>query len=393
MSLEPSAVAGPLQGIVVVDLTRVLAGPYCTMVLADLGARVIKVEMPPDGDIARGVGPFINGSSAYFASLNRGKESLSLDLRAEADRSLFEALLAEADILVENFRPGVMEKLGYGWESLHGRFPRLIYAAASGFGQTGPYSRRPAYDMVVQAMGGLMSITGHPGAPPTRVGSSVGDITAGLFTAIGINAALYHRAQTGEAMQIDVAMLDGQVAILENAIARYAATGQVPGPIGARHPSIAPFAAFATKDGHVVIAAAGEEHWAALANVLGRPELIDDPRFRTLTDRVANVEAMQVEMEASLVADTTANWLVRLEAARLPCGPINNVAQVLADPHVRARNMVVSIDDPTLGRLEMAGNPIKLSAFADPTTRGPVPPLDEGRARLMAELGLTELGA
>jgi CoA:oxalate CoA-transferase len=351
---------------------------------------VIKVEMPPEGDIARGVGPFINGSSAYFASLNRGKESLSLDLRAEADRSLFEALLAEADIVVENFRPGVMEKLGYGWESLHARYPRLIYAAASGFGQTGPYSRRPAYDMVVQAMGGLMSITGHPGAPPTRVGSSVGDITAGLFTAIGINAALYHRAQTGEAMQIDVAMLDGQVAILENAIARYAATGQVPGPIGARHPSIAPFAAFATQDGHVVIAAAGEEHWAALANVLGRPELIEDPRFRTLTDRVANVEAMQVEMEASLVKDTTANWLVRLEAARLPCGPINNVAQVLADPHVRARNMVVSIEDPTLGRLEMAGNPIKLSAFADPTTRGAVPPLDEGRARLLAELGLKE---
>jgi CoA:oxalate CoA-transferase len=388
MSLRPSTVAGPLNGIVVVDLTRVLAGPYCTMVLADLGARVIKVEMPPEGDIARGIGPFINGRSAYFASLNRGKESLSLDLKVPADRALFEALLAEADVLVENFRPGVMEKLGYGWQGLHARFPRLVYAAASGFGQTGPYSHRPAYDMVVQAMGGLMSVTGHPGAPPTRVGSSIGDITAGLFTAIGINAALLHRANTGEAIQVDVAMLDGQVAILENAIARYAATGQVPGPIGARHPSIAPFAAFATADGHVVIAAAGDEHWAVLARVLNRPNLVDDPRFRTLGDRVANVEEMQVEMEKALAADTTANWLAKLEAAKLPCGPINNVAQVLADPHVRARNMVVSIDDPELGHLEMAGNPIKLSGFPDPETRGRVPPLDEARARLLAELGL-----
>jgi CoA:oxalate CoA-transferase len=392
MSLRPSSVAGPLNGIVVVDLTRVLAGPYCTMVLADLGARVIKVEMPPEGDIARGIGPFINGRSAYFASLNRGKESLSLDLKEAADRVLFEALLAEADVLVENFRPGVMEKLGYGWESLHARFPRLVYAAASGFGQTGPYSRRPAYDMVVQAMGGLMSVTGHPGAPPTRVGSSIGDITAGLFTAIGINAALLHRANTGEAMQVDVAMLDGQVAILENAIARYAATGQVPGPIGARHPSIAPFAAFATGDGHVVIAAAGDEHWAVLAHVLNRPDLIEDPRFRTLSDRVANVDDMQVEMERALAVDTTANWLAKLEAAKLPCGPINDVAQVLADPHVRARNMVVAIEDPELGRLEMAGNPIKLSGFADPTTRGPVPPLDEARARLLAELRLDDVG-
>jgi CoA:oxalate CoA-transferase len=359
------------------------------MVLADLGARVIKVEMPPDGDIARGIGPFVNGRSAYFASLNRGKESLALDLKNRAeDRALFEALLAEADVLVENFRPGAMAKLGYDWPRLKDRFPRLVYAAASGFGQTGPYSRRPAYDMVVQGMGGLMSLTGQPGAPPTRVGTSIGDITAGLFTAIGVNAALLHRERTGQGMLVDVAMLDGQVAILENAIARYVATGQVPGPIGARHPSIAPFAAFATKDGHVVIAAAGDEHWARLAEVLGRPDLVDDPRFRGLTERVANVEAMQVELERALAADTTANWLDKLIAAGLPCGPINNVAQAMADPHVRSRNMVVSVDDPDMGRLEMAGNPIKMSAFPDPSERGAVPPLDEARARLISELGL-----
>ena len=248
---------GPLTGITVIDLTRVLAGPYCTMVLADLGARVIKVEPPERGDDARHIGPFLDRDdgdggdggdggrkSAYFMSLNRGKQSIALDLKAEADRGIFDALLARADVLVENYRPGVMDKLGYGWAALHQRHPRLIYAAASGFGQTGPYARRAAYDMVVQAMGGIMSVTGHPGGPPTRVGSSIGDITAGLFTAIGVNAALYHRERTGRGTMIDVAMLDGQIAILENAIARYQATGTAPGPLGARHPSITPFAAF-----------------------------------------------------------------------------------------------------------------------------------------------------
>ena len=228
---------GPLSGIVVIDLTRVLAGPYCTMMLSDLGARVIKVERPEVGDDARQIGPFVGGKSAYFMSLNRGKESIALDLRDDGDRDVFERLLEGADVLVENFRPGAMEKLGYGWDVLHDRHPRLIYAAASGFGHSGPYSKRPAYDMVVQGMGGIMSLTGQPGGPPTRVGTSVGDITAGLFTAVGVTTALYHRAVTGEGQKIDVAMLDSQVAILENAIARYQATGDVPGPLGARHPS------------------------------------------------------------------------------------------------------------------------------------------------------------
>src|SRR3990172_4313677 len=242
---------GPLTGVTVIDLTRVLAGPYCTMILADLGARVIKVEMPGRGDDARQIGPFVGNRSAYFMSLNRGKESIALDLKRDEDRQLFDGLLARADILIENYRGGTLEKLGYGWERLHERFPRLIYAATSGFGQTGPYASRPAYDMVVQAMGGIMSLTGHPGGPPTRVGTSIGDIAAGLFTAVGINAALYHRAQTGQGLMIDVGMMDCQLAILENAIARYAPTRTVPGPIGSRHPSITPFEAFATVDGHL----------------------------------------------------------------------------------------------------------------------------------------------
>jgi CoA:oxalate CoA-transferase len=225
---RPQPPAGPLNGITVIDLTRVLAGPYCTMLLSDLGARVIKVEVPEVGDDSRHIGPFLKDKSAYFMSINRGKESIALDLKAEHDRNIFEVLLERGDVLVENFRPGTMEKLGFGYETLKQRYPKLIYAAASGFGDSGPYRTRAAYDMVVQGMGGIMSITGHPDGPPTRVGTSVGDITAGLFTAVAVNAALYHRAMTGEGQKIDVAMLDCQIAILENAIARYFATGTIP---------------------------------------------------------------------------------------------------------------------------------------------------------------------
>ena len=282
--------AGPLTGITVIDLTRVLAGPYCTMILADLGARVIKVEAPGHGDDARHIGPFIGGKSAYFMSLNCGKESIALNLKDDVDRAIFERLLAGADVLVENFRAGAMDKLGYGWEPLHERYPRLIYAAASGFGQTGPYRLRPAYDMVVQAMGGVMSLTGHPGTPPTRVGTSIGDITAGLFTAAGVNAALYHRAQTGDGMMIDVAMLDAQVAILENAIARYFATGEVPGPIGSRHPSITPFEAFATADGHIVIAAGNDDLFARLCASIGRGDLASEASFASNEQRTPQTD-------------------------------------------------------------------------------------------------------
>jgi CoA:oxalate CoA-transferase len=378
---------GPLSGLVVVDLTRVLAGPYCTMVLADLGARVIKVETPETGDDSRHIGPFIKGKSAYFMSLNRGKESIALNLKDDADRSIFEDLLARADVLVENYRPGVMEKLGYGWDDLHARYPRLIYAAASGFGHTGPYKTRPAYDMVVQGMGGIMSITGHPGGPPTRVGSSIGDITAGLFTAIGVNAALYHRESSGEGMKVDVAMLDCQVAILENAIARYAATGVAPGPLGARHPSITPFAAYQASDGHIIIAAGNNTLFERLCGVLERPDLLADEGFATNDLRSQNVDRLAQEMERTLKSDTVDAWMEKLEAAGVPCGPINNVEQALNDPHVRSRNMVVTVDDPVTGPLEIAGNPIKLSAYGDPATRGTVPDLDAGRDAILAWLG------
>jgi CoA:oxalate CoA-transferase len=373
--LDGPSVSGPLEGIVVVDLTRVLAGPYCTMMLADLGARVIKVERPAIGDDARHIGPFVNGVSAYFASLNRGKESVTLDLRVDDDRAAFDELLSTADVVIENFRGGAFERLGYGWDHLHARYPRLVYAAVSGFGHTGPYATRPAYDMVVQAMGGVMSITGHDGGDPTRVGTSIGDILGGLFTAVGIVTALYHRALTGETTKVDVSMLDCQVASLENAIARYGATGVSPGPLGAHHPSIAPFGAFRTSDGWLVVAAGNDALFERLCGLIDRPLLVDDPRFATNPARTDHRVELQTELEAVLTTATTASWLDRLEAADIPCGPINDVAAVLADPQVQARNMVVPVDDDRLEGFTVAGNPIKLSAFVDPSTRGPVPDL------------------
>lgn len=379
---------GPLSGIVVADLTRVLAGPYCTMVLRDLGARVIKIETPDGGDDARHIGPFIGGKSAYFMSLNRGKESIALNLKAEDDRKTFEAILSKCDVLVENYRAGTMEKLGYGWEDLHPRYPKLIYAAASGFGHTGPYKEKPAYDMVVQAMGGIMSLTGHPGSPPTRVGSSIGDITAGLFTTSGIVSALYHRAQTGNAIKVDVGMLDSQVAILENAIARYVSTGDIPGPIGARHPSIAPFEAYRTADDFIIIAAGNNTLFDKLCAAIEAPGLVEQPQYASNDLRCQNVDALRQDIETVLAGKTASQWLSILDSAGVPCGPINNVEQILNDPHIQARNMVVTAKDNDVGEVKMAGNPIKLSGFDDPATRKAAPGLDQDRAQILKSLGL-----
>jgi len=384
---------GPLAGILVVDLTRVLAGPYATLMLNELGARIIKVEQPRTGDDSRHVGPFVKTpkgrtKSGYFMSVNRGKESIALDLKAEADRAIFEALLARADVLVENYRGGTMEKLGYGYESLKEKYPSLVYCGVSGFGHTGPYAKRPAYDMVVQAMGGVMSLTGHPDSPPTRVGTSMGDLGAGLFATIGVIAALYERKSTGHGQKVDISMLDSQVALLENAISRYVATGEVPGRLGSRHPSIAPFAAFATKDGHIAIAAGNDDLFGRVARVLGRDDLITDERFRTNPKRVVNHEPLHEEMERALSAKPSKEWLALLDKAGVPSGPLNNVAQVMADPQVLHRNMIIETLDPDLGAIRMQGNPVKLSAHEDPRTRPAAPELDQHRAAILKELGL-----
>ncbi|WP_310496157.1 CoA transferase [Sandarakinorhabdus sp.] len=380
---------GPLDDLLIIDLSRVLAGPYATMLLSDLGARVIKVERPGVGDDSRAIGPFLGDQSAYFASINRGKQSIALDLKLPEDRSVFEALLARADVLVENYRPGVLRKLGYGWETLSARYPRLIVAAVSGFGQTGPDAKKAAYDMVVQAMGGIMSVTGWPGGPPTRVGTSVGDITAGLFTVTGILAAVHDRArpgpQQGRGQLVDVSMLDGQIAILENAIARYAVTGESPGPLGARHGSITPFAAFACADGHVVIAAGNDALWAALAKALDLPP---DPRFASNPSRTAHWQAVAAAIEAVLVHHPVAHWLAVLDKAGVPVGQIQNIEQALNHPQVRARNMVIETAFPDGTPLLAAGNPVKLSGHDDPAVRPAAPALDGDRAAILRELGL-----
>lgn len=368
---------GPYEGVKVIDLTRVLAGPYCTMMLADLGATVIKVEVPGVGDDSRHIGPFINGKSAYFTSVNRGKHSIALDLKADADRAVFDSLLAQADILIENYRGGTMARLGYGWPQLHARFPRLIYCAVSGFGHTGPYAEKPAYDIVVQGMGGIMSLTGHPGSPPTRVGTSIGDITAGLFSLSALGAALFHRERTGKAQFVDIAMLDCQVALLENAIARTQATGRAPGPLGSRHPSITPFQAYRTLEGHIIIAAGNDQLFNRLCDAIGAPSLARDERFSSNDRRNTHHVELGQALEAILATRPATSWIADIEAAGVPCGPINDVAAVMGDPQVRARNMIVSTQDPDIGRLELAGNPMKLSAFPDPTTRPAAQKLDE----------------
>ncbi len=373
---------GPLEGILVVDLTHVLAGPFCTMLLADLGARVVKVERPGKGDDARQTPPFADGQSIYFTSLNRGKESIALDLKAPADRIVFEKLLGRADVAVENFRPGTMNDLGYGWDALHVRHPRLVYAALSGFGQTGPLARRPAYDVVVQAMAGTMSVTGHPDGPPTRVGVSIGDTAAALFTAVAINAALVHRERTGEGTMVDVAMLDSQIALLENPITRHLATGEVPGRVGSRHPVVAPFGAFATADGHIVIAAPTHELFEKTCTVLGKEALFSDPRLATNTLRVANVRLLEAELEEALRARSSREWLAVLEAAGVPCGPINDIPAALAEPQVAARNMVVEA-----GSGRVVGTPMKVSGMDDARERRPAPQLDGDRQAILRELG------
>ena len=376
--------SGPLAGITVIDLTRALAGPYGTMLLRDLGARVIKVE-PPGGDDARQLGPHVAGQSAYFMSLNRGKESIVLDLKAADDRRIFETMVRRADVLCENYRAGTMEKLGLGWDHLKSLNPGLIYAATSGFGQTGPYQHRPAYDMVVQAMGGIMSITGQAGGEPTRVGTSIGDIAAGMFTALGVTSGLQHRARTGEGLMIDVAMLDSQIALLENAVVRYSATGVAPGPLGARHPSVAPFDAFRTADGHIVVAAGHDPIFRRFAEAVGQPAWLVDPRYATLAERLVHVDALKAEIETVLVHRTTDHWHRLLESANIPCGPINALPDLFENAHVAARNMIVSVDDPDAGAMNLAGMPIKLSAYDDPKTRPPMPRPDEHAARLRAE--------
>jgi CoA:oxalate CoA-transferase len=355
------------------------------MILSDLGARVIKIEAPEIGDDSRGFGPFIDDYSAYFMSLNRGKESIALNLKNEDDKKVFEKILAKADILVENFKPGTLEKWGFGWNEVSKKYPKLIYASASGFGQTGPLKELPAYDMVVQGMGGLMSVTGHPNSEPTRVGTSIGDITAGLFTAIGINAALYDRQKTGKGTFIDVSMLDCQIAILENAIARYLSKNEIPEPMGSRHPSIAPFEAFKTKDSFLIIAAGNDKLFKSLCEVLEIPNIANDEMYKTNSLRSQNIDKLKLIIEDKLQHKNTDEWIKVMENLKIPCGPIFNIKQAVENPQIKERNMIVKSFHKKIGEFKSAGNPIKMSTYKDEKTRGDIPDLDEHRDKILKE--------
>lgn len=350
-----------LEGIKLIDLTRVLAGPYATMLLADFGAEIIKIEVPKTGDDSRAFGPYVNGESAYFMSINRNKKSITLNLKTEEGKDILKKLVMQADVLVENFRPGTMEKLGLGYDVLKEINPKLIYAASSGYGHTGPYSQKPAYDAVVQAMGGIMSITGQVGGKPTRVGTSIGDIAAGLFTAIGILTALNYRHETGIGQKVDVAMLDCQVAMLENAIARYTSTGDLPKPGGNKHPSIVPFESFGTNDGDIMVAAGNDNLFQKLCAALNLEDAANDARFASNPLRNENYEALKPMLDKAFAEKSIDEWRVILDEAGVPNSPINTIDRVVEHPQVIARDMVQTVKHKVAGDVKMPGVAVKLS--------------------------------
>lgn len=376
---------GPFSGVLIIDLTRVLAGPFCTMLFADLGARVIKVEQPGTGDDSRAYGPFRDGKSVYFSFVNRGKESIALDLKGEHDRALFLRMVQRADVLVENFRPGTMERLGFSYQELSGVNPRLIYASGSGFGQTGPLSRQPAYDTVVQALSGLMSITGYADGPPTRVGTSVADLTAGVYLFGAVASALYAREKSGRGARVDVAMLDGMISYLLHGVMEHVAHGRTLGRLGNGHPSIAPFDTYQADDEPFVICAGGDEVFRRLGAALGRDDLTRDARFARNRDRHEHEQALRAELEATLRTKPARHWVEVLSSAGVPCARIQTIPEAVEMAQVKARNMMVESDG-----LRIPGNPVKISGFDDPTTRPAAPALDANGVAIREEFGAPE---
>ncbi|MCW2713181.1 MAG: Formyl-CoA transferase [Frankiales bacterium] len=379
-NLPATSGAGPLSGLVVVDFSRVLAGPFAAMMLADLGARVIKVERPGSGDDSRGYGPFLDGRSLYFARVNRGKESIALDLKEPADLAVALRLVAAADVLVENYRPGVMQRLGLGPDQVLARHPGLVYCSVSGFGHSGPWSQRPAYDAVVQGMSGIMAITGAEGGSRVKPGIPVADLSAGLYAFGGISSALVGRAATGRGTHLDIAMYDATVSLLEGPALGFLATGEDPGPIGNAHFTIAPFDTFACRDRDITICAANDTLFADLVRALGLPGLSSDARFATNASRHASRVALKDELEVVLRTADADHWLDLLDLAGVPSGPISSVADAVSSEQTRVRRMVVDA-----GGLPVPGNPVKASGYDDPEVRGAAPALDEHGAALRAE--------
>jgi crotonobetainyl-CoA:carnitine CoA-transferase CaiB-like acyl-CoA transferase len=376
----------PLQGITVLDLTRVLSGPYCTMLLADLGARVIKIEQPRKGDDTRGWGPpFQSGESAYFMSINRNKESVTLDFKQPEGRGALDRLIARADVLVENFRPGTLTKLGLDYASLQSTHPRLIYCSISGFGHTGPRRREAGYDAVMQGEGGLMSITGGGDGPPYRLGVAIADIVSGMFAAQGITAALFARERTGRGQAVDIAMLDSVAALLTYQAGIYFATGTAPGRLGNRHPTIVPYETFSASDGEFVLAVGNDDQWRRFCGVAG---LAEEERFATNRQRVLAYDDLRRLVAARLAAETRAYWIERLTAAGVPCGSVRNLHELFADPQIAARAMVADLQHPAVGAMRVLGTPLKLSETAA-AIRTPPPTLGQHTADVLtAEAGV-----
>lgn len=379
--------SGPLAGIRVLDLTRVLAGPFCTMMLADMGADVIKIEMPGEGDDTRAWGPpFINGESVYYLAANRNKRSVAINLKDPDGKEIVRRLAARSDIVVENFRPGTMESLGLGYDVLKAINPRIIYTAVSGFGRTGPRSREPGYDLLIQGMGGLMGITGEEGGPPVKVGVSIADIGAGMWAAFGTLAALWGRERTGQGQLVDVSLLDGQVAWLTFMAGIYFATGENPPKLGSAHPTIVPYQAFAGSDDRYFILACGNDNfWHRLSPLLP-PEVAADPRFATNPGRVEHRHELVEKLADWFRTQPVSYWLAEIQKVGVPCGPINLMSDVFSEPQVLARDMVVELEHPVAGHIRLPGIPVKLSATPGEVW-GPPPTLGQHTDDVLAELG------
>ena len=375
-----------LHGITVLDLTRVLAGPYCGMLLADMGATVIKVEMPKAGDDSRAMGPFQNGESVYYMNFNRGKLGCTLNLKSPEGKELFKAMVRKADIVIENYRPGTMEKLGLGYETLREINPKLVYGAVSGLGHTGPYSQRAGYDIVGQAMGGLMSTTGWPGGQPTRTGTPMGDVLGGLNLTIGVLAALHKARQTGVGDKVDVALVDSVVSAMTNINMIYLSEGRIPQRIGNRYESTYPYDSFETRDSSVIIGAGNDKLYGKLCDLMGRPELKDDPRFLKVSDRVSNHAAMKEIIEVWTRQYTVDEMSELLNAAGIPGCPINTIDRVVADPQIAgARNMFPQVTHPVAGNMRLTGNALKF-ANEDTTPTVPAPTLGQDNINVYQHL-------
>lgn len=379
----------PLAGVKVMDLTQIMAGPYCTMMLADMGADVLKVEKPNGGDDTRRMGPpFIEGESAAFLGINRNKRSIVIDLRSGDGREIARRMARASDVLVQNFRPGALERMGLGYEQVREINPAIVYCTISGFGATGPYARRGGFDLVAQGMSGLMSVTGHPGGPPTKVGVPVTDLNAGSFAAIGILTAYINRLRTGRGQHVDTSLLEGGVAYTFWESAIYFATGQSPAPKGSAHQLNAPYQAFRTTDGHINIGAANQATWERLCAAIGRDELLTDARFAEPRLRMDNLDALVATLQDTFARRTSDEWLAALDDAGVPAGPIYDIEAVYADPQVQAREMRVETDHPVAGRVSGIGIPVKLSDTPG-TVRGPAPTLGQHTNEALRELGYT----